>query len=162
MTVTIKDFIGYLMGLLLFVILIPFVMLKVSGEIHPSMPQIVCLAIMAIVGIGLSVWTIIHMKRVGKGNPMDVFNHEIAPRTENLMTDGPYRVCRNPMLLGVLIYYAGIIVCLATWQSAVVFLAYFVIIMIQVRQEEKRLQEDFGEAYLEYCKNTKKLIPFIW
>ena len=34
--------------------------------------------------------------------------------------------------------------------------------MAQVHSEEKRLAEDFGEAYLEYKKKTKKLIPFIW
>ena len=102
------------------------------------------------------------MKKVGRGNPMDAFNHEVAPRTVNLMTDGPYRICRNPMLLGVLIYYTGIIIYLWTWQSVLVFAVYFVIMMVQVSHEEKRLEEDFGEEYREYCRNTSKLIPHIW
>ncbi len=36
------------------------------------------------------------MKIVGKGHPMDPFNHEIGTRTSELMTDGPYKICRNP------------------------------------------------------------------
>jgi protein-S-isoprenylcysteine O-methyltransferase Ste14 len=40
------------------------------------------------------------MKLRGKGNPMDAFGHEVAPRTQHLMTDGPYRLNRNPMLTG--------------------------------------------------------------
>ena len=34
--------------------------------------------------------------------------------------------------------------------------------MFQVRREEERLEQDFGEMYTEYCRKTKKLIPFIW
>jgi protein-S-isoprenylcysteine O-methyltransferase Ste14 len=157
-----KDVAGYIMGLLLFVILIPLIMWRLSGEADPGTARIVCLAVLSAAGLGLSIWSIVYMKRVGKGNPMDAFNHEVAPRTANLMTDGPYRICRNPMLLGVLIYYAGIIIFLGSWQAVTVFVIYCAIMMIQVRAEEKRLEQDFGEAYKEYCRKTKKLIPFIW
>lgn len=46
-------------------------------------------------GLLLSIWTIVYMKLRGKGNPMDAFGHEVAPRTQHLMTDGPYRLNRN-------------------------------------------------------------------
>lgn len=39
----------------------------------------VIFSILAVVGIGLSVWSIVYMKRVGQGNPFDAFNHEVAP-----------------------------------------------------------------------------------
>ena len=93
---------------------------------------------------------------------MDAFNHEVAPRTSRLMTRGPYRLCRNPMLLGVFIYYIGLLVYLRSWQAAAVFVLYAVIMMVQVNREEKRLEEDFGEEYREYKKRTKKIIPFVW
>ena len=93
---------------------------------------------------------------------MDAFNHEVAPRTSNLMTDGPYRICRNPMLLGVFIYYLGLLILLWSWKALIVYAIYVAIMMVQVRQEEKRLLQDFGEEYREYCRKTKKLIPFIW
>lgn len=157
-----RDIMGYLMGLAMFVILIPLLMWKISGDVQPGTGRIVIFVIMAVAGIGLSLWSIVYMKKVGKGNPMDAFNHEVAPRTVNLMTDGPYRICRNPMLLGVFIYYIGLIICLGTWQALAVFVVYFAIMMVQVNREEKRLEADFGEAYLEYKKNTRKLIPFIW
>ena len=157
-----RDLIGYLMGLFMFVILIPFIMWKFTGEVHPGTVQVICLIVLAVVGIGLSIWSIVYMKRVGKGNPMDAFNHEVAPRTANLMTGGPYRLCRNPMLLGVFIYYIGILICLCSWKAVVVFVLYFLIMMVQVDREEKRLAADFGDAYLEYKANTRKLIPFIW
>ena len=157
-----RNLIGYLIGMILFVILIPLIMWKLSGEVHPKTVQWVCFGVMVLIGVSLSIWSIVYMKNVGKGNPVDAFNHEVAPRTVNLMTDGPYRICRNPMLLGVFIYYIGIIICLGTWQSAAVFAVYFAILMIQVKREEERLRQDFGEAYEEYCRTTSKLIPHIW
>ena len=155
-----KDLIGYVMGLVLFILLIPAIMWKASGDVSFGVIHIVVLVVMGVAGIGLSVWSIVYMKMVGKGNPMDAFNHEIAPRTMELMTDGPYKICRNPMLLGVFIYYLGIVIFLHSWQSAVIFVIYIAIMMIQVNREEKRLEQDFGDAYREYKKRTGKLFPF--
>ena len=157
-----RDILGYLIGLAVFIILIPLIMWKVSGDVHPGTVQIVLCIILAAVGIGLSIWSIVYMKNVGKGNPMDAFNHEVAPRTSNLMTDGPYRICRNPMLLGVFIYYIGLLICLRSVKAAVLFVLFFAVMMVQVSSEEKRLEQDFGEEYREYKKTTKKLIPYIW
>ena len=161
-----REFLGYFMGLILFVILVPLVMFWLCGgfrgEVHPGPVRVGVLAVLAVAGIGLSVWSILYMKNVGKGNPMDAFNHEVAPRTQNLMTDGPYGICRNPMLLGVFLYYLGVVICLWSWKALAVYAAYVAIMMVQVRAEEKRLREDFGEEYEEYCRTTKKLIPFVW
>ena len=161
-----NDLVGYLMGLVMFVLLIPGIMWWVSGGthggVHPGAGRIACFAVLAVLGIGLSVWSIVYMRLVGRGNPMDVFNHEVAPRTSALMTDGPYRICRNPMLLGVFLYYLGVLVLLWSWKAAVVFVCYFAVMMVQVHSEEQRLEKDFGEAYRQYKARTRKLIPFIW
>ena len=157
-----KDLFGYLIGLVVFVIAIPAFMYKISGPVSPGRLQTVCFAVLAVPGIGLSIWSIVSMRIVGKGNPMDAFDHEIAPRTTVLMKEGPYRLCRNPMLLGIFIYYAGLLLLLCAWKALAVFVVFAVIMMRQVASEEKRLERDFGEAYLEYKQSTKKLIPFFW
>ena len=157
-----RDIIGYIMGLILFIVLIPLLMWKLSGNVDPGTGRIVVLVVLGVIGIALSIWSIVYMKIVGKGNPMDAFNHEVAPRTSELMTGGPYRICRNPMLLGVFIFYTGLVICLWSWQALVIFIAYVAIMMVQVSREEKRLEEDFGEAYREYKRRTKKIIPFIF
>ena len=157
-----REILGYLIGLAVFIILIPLAMWKVSGDMNPGTVQTVLCIIFAAAGIGLSIWSIVYMKNVGRGNPMDAFNHEVAPRTSNLMTGGPYRLCRNPMLLGVFIYYIGLLIYLRSAKAAVLFVLFFAVMMVQVSSEEKRLEQDFGEEYREYKKTTKKLIPFIW
>ena len=157
-----KDLFGYLLGLVVFVAVIPGIMLLLAGSVSPGWFRIVCFAVLAAAGIGLSVWSIVYMRVVGKGNPMDAFDHEIAPRTSVLMTEGPYRLCRNPMLLGVLIYYVGVVILLWSWKALAVLVVYFAVMMRQVDSEEKRLARDFGDAYLAYREKTKKLIPFVW
>ena len=94
------------------------------------------------------------MKRVGDGNPFDAMGHEVDPRTKHLMTDGPYKHSRNPMLSGTYLYYAGILIALWNLWALLVFAILFTLMMFQVRSEEHRLETDFGQEYLDYKKRT--------
>lgn len=157
-----RDFIGYLLGLIIFIIGIPYVMYLASGS--PNLAEIglrglLILIILAITGIGLSVWSIVYMKNVGDGNPFDAFNHEVAPRTSSLMTEGPYGICRNPMLLGVFIYHIGVLIALLSVGSLLIFIIEVLIMNIQVKKEEQRLKIDFGKDYEEYVKNSNRFFP---
>ena len=87
---------------------------------------------------------------------MDAFGHEVAPRTRYLMTEGPYRLNRNPMLTGIFVYLAGLCLWLWAWQAVAAFVVFVIIMLLQVRSEEKRLRRDFGEAYEEYCRRTRR------
>ena len=159
-----KDSLGYLLGLCIFVLGIPALMWLVSGSPWPyvpeSTPRLVIAVLLAVVGLTLSIWSIVYMKKVGKGNPFDAYGHEVAPRTKELMTDGPYRICRNPMLLGIYLYDIGWLIYLWAWWPLAVFLVQAVLLTLQVRSEEKRLEKDFGEAYLTYKKRTGRYLPF--
>ena len=154
-----RELLGYVLGGVLFVGLMPAVMWLATGM--PALEHIGALrasitGVLMIGGLSLSVWTIIYMKRQGKGNPMDAFGHEVAPRTQHLMVAGPYRINRNPMLTGTLTYLAGAVVWLWSWQAVVVWVAFFCIMFVQVLSEEKRLRRDFGSEYEEYCKHSRR------
>lgn len=154
-----RNAIGYLLGFLLFVVGIPALMWLVSGmqALTPVPVLRGALAVLLMVGgLELAVWTIVYMKKRGKGNPMDAFGHEVAPRTQNLMTDGPYNFNRNPMLTGTLTYLAGVAVWLWKWPAAVVWVVFLGIMLMQVLSEEKRLRKDFGQEYEDYCKRTRR------
>ena len=154
-----RDIIGYVLGLAIFIIAIPFAMYWASGSPVLSLMQWIILVLLAVVGIGLSIWSIVYMKNVGKGNPFDAFNHEVAPRTSLLMTDGPYGICRNPMLLGVFIYHIGILIALLSIGALLIFAAEVLIMSLQVRREEQRLRIDFGNEYDEYAKRVNRFLP---
>lgn len=148
---------GYFLGFIIFIAGIPTLMWWVSGMPDISVIPLVrmCVAtVLVLSGLALSVWSIVYMKRVGEGNPFDAMGHEVDPRTRHLMTEGPYKRSRNPMLSGTYIYYIGIIIALWNWRALLVFAAVFVFMMFQVRSEEKRLETDFGQEYLNYKNNT--------
>ena len=155
-----KEIAGDVLGGVMFVVMLPTIMWLVSGmpnmAVHIGAWRALGTGMLIIGGLSLSVWTIVYMKTRGKGNPMDAFGKEIGPRTQHLMTDGPYRLNRNPMLTGTLCYLAGFIVWLWTWQALLVWGIFFVIMFVQVLTEEKRLRKDFGEEYETYCKHTRR------
>ena len=155
---------GYLLGLLVFVVGIPALMWSVSGLPWPYVPaclaQCAIAAFLAVGGLALSIYSIVYMRVVGQGNPFDAYGHELAPRTRRLMTDGPYRLCRNPMLVGVYLYDAGILVWLWSAWPLLVVAVEIVLLTLQVRSEERRLEHDFGQDYLAYKQRVGRY--FTW
>ena len=72
---TIREIFGYTLGGVLFVGLLPFLMWLAS--LKPalwsvSIAQIIIAPVFIIIGLALSVWTIIYMRHKGDGNPIFV------------------------------------------------------------------------------------------
>ena len=158
-----KQILGYLLGFTIFIVGIPALMWWASGM--PAIADIPVMrlylgAVIALAGLYISIWSIVYMKRVGKGNPFDAIGHEVAPRTKHLMTDGPYKLSRNPMLSGTYLYYIGHLLAVWNWWGLLVFAVIAAVMMLQVRSEEKRLEADFGEEYLKYKQKTGRFITF--
>ena len=128
-----RETLGYLIGGLTFVLLIPALMWLLSGRpdlLAVPILRLLAAIVIALLGLALSIWSIVHMRRRGDGNPMDAFGHEVAPRTKHLMTDGPYRLSRNPMLTGSFIYYAALCLLLLTWPALLVFAAFIAVMLL--------------------------------
>ena len=158
-----KQVLGYFWGFTIFIVGIPALMWWLAGM--PSLSEVPVArmypaGLIAIAGLALSIWSIVYMKRVGKGNPFDARGHEVAPRTKHLMTGGPYKLSRNPMLSGTYLYYIGILIALWNWRALLVFAVTASLMMLQVLSEEKRLEADFGQEYLDYKKKTGRFITF--
>ena len=62
------------------------------------------------------------------------------------------------MLSGTYLYYIGLVLALWNLWALLVFAVVAGLMMLQVRSEEKRLEADFGEEYLEYKKRTGRFI----
>lgn len=74
-----------------------------------------------------------------------------------LVTDGPYRLTRNPMYLGFTLVYLG----LTAWANSVwplVLLPAVLPVMHHgvVRREERYLERRFGEEYRAYCRRVRR------
>ena len=82
----------------------------------------------------------------------------LAPERANaLVVSGLYRFSRNPMYLGMLMILLGWAAWLAQPLALAPVAAFVVLIeVLQIRPEEKALEEKFGEDYREYKKRVRR------
>jgi protein-S-isoprenylcysteine O-methyltransferase Ste14 len=80
----------------------------------------------------------------------------------HLVDAGPYRVVRNPMYLGHMVFLAGLALLLGSWIAAVVWLVHLPWFDARAREDEARLAERFGPAYEGYRRRVKRWIPGVY
>ena len=77
--------------------------------------------------------------------------------TTGLVTNGLYKISRNPMYLGLLTILFGFGVYLGSLTPFLVLpVFYFVITEMQIKPEERMLEEKFGEEYLAYKNKVRR------
>jgi protein-S-isoprenylcysteine O-methyltransferase Ste14 len=74
--------------------------------------------------------------------------------TTGIVTSGLYKFSRNPMYVGLLIILTGYAIWLGSVTPFLLLpLFYWLITQMQIKPEERILQQKFGQEYLDY-KNT--------
>jgi protein-S-isoprenylcysteine O-methyltransferase Ste14 len=84
------------------------------------------------------------------------------PATPGLITKGIYSFMRNPTYTGLYVMCAGVWIINPTILYSFWIVIFFIMMEFQVRCEEEYLEEKYGNSYLDYCKKTKRYIPFIY
>jgi len=81
-------------------------------------------------------------------------------KSRQLVTGGPYALCRNPLSLFSFLLGAGVTLIFQHLAVIVFFTGSFPLFhLLAIEQEECRLTGIFGEAYLAYRRQTPRLIP---
>jgi protein-S-isoprenylcysteine O-methyltransferase Ste14 len=110
--------------------------------------------LLAVVGFALGFWAIVAQLDRGRGTPLPVMP------TQELLTDGPFRYCRNPMTLGTILAYLGIAVAAGTIAGTAFVLGLAALLIVYLKRlEEGELAERFGEAYQAYRREVPFIIP---
>lgn len=78
-------------------------------------------------------------------------------KTSSIVTNGVYRITRNPMYVGMALFLCAGAVML--WSplallGPLVFVVY--ISRFQIEPEERVLRERFGEVYADYCARVRR------
>ena len=135
-------------------VLWPVVIFTAEAALQQGIPRI------EIWGLALLAWGYLQYRLVGSyrlreggGGP------GISIPPEHLVTGGPYRLCRNPMYLGHLIFLAGLAFALDSWLAAALFVFHAAWFDRRVRDDEARLSALFGDSYSEYRVRVKRWIP---
>jgi protein-S-isoprenylcysteine O-methyltransferase Ste14 len=161
---------GYIVGGLLVVILVPSIIFVISALfdniikleiIKNQIIRMITIPILVIFGFIYGIWSIIIQNTIGKGGPVEIGNIEISPKTKNLVISGPYKNTRNPMLFGTFLIYIAYAIFLNTITAIVVVILIFILMLtIVVKMEEKRLLKDFGKQYKDYKGRVPIFFPW--
>ncbi len=106
--------------------------------------------------LALFVWT--HRTLRGNWSPVLQirFDHK-------LITSGPYHWLAHPMYTAMTLGVVGNILLTANGLLAVLHaLGLAILLAVRLRDEEKMMEEQFGEAYRQFLETRWRLIPFIW
>ena len=79
--------------------------------------------------------------------------------SSSLVTSGPYRFSRNPMYLGLFLFFAGLSVASDSVWSVMLLVAVLAYVNLYVVPiEEKQLTASFGDAYERYRERVRRWI----
>ncbi|MCB9284151.1 MAG: isoprenylcysteine carboxylmethyltransferase family protein [Lewinellaceae bacterium] len=162
---------GYIIGGLLVLGIIPFIIYLITAfadtiykieVVQNDLLRWGLIVLLLAGGLSFGISSIVYLNVKGEGGPLEVANIEINPKTKKLVTSGPYRFTRNPMLLGTFLMYFAFAIftnSLTAVFLVIVFAAFMLLVV--VRKEEARLLKDFGSSFEQYRKRTPKIIPWV-
>ena len=110
--------------------------------------------LLAAVGIVIDVTALMGFRKAATTvNPLD------PSKASSLVTDGVFRVTRNPMYLGMVLLLIGWGVWLGSaspWLVPPLFV--IAVTVVQIIPEEQALRRRFGEQYLSYQRKVSRWI----
>lgn len=101
---------------------------------------------MTALGHAFTIWARIHLGRNWAGHLSIQHDHQ-------LVQDGPYRFCRHPIYVGLMIAYAGTALAIGTLTAFLAPVAAFLAFRCKSRIEELQLGVIFP-AYAGYRRET--------
>ena len=112
--------------------------------------------ILQIMGLTIGLWGITAMK---------LDNLNIQPEVKQnavFISNGPYKLIRNPMYTGLLIFFGISVFTNFNYLRLSVLTVLTIVLLMKIFMEERFLSERFEKEYLDYKKKTYRLIPFIF
>jgi protein-S-isoprenylcysteine O-methyltransferase Ste14 len=107
-----------------------------------------------VVGAVFAIWSRVTLGRNWSSVPQVKEQHE-------LVVKGPYRIVRHPIYTGLILAVTGTALAqdrgIWLFMVALIFASYW----LKIRVEERLMMETFPEAYPEYRRRVKALIPGI-
>jgi len=137
----------FFMIFLLFSIVLHFIF-PVKKIIYPSYNYLGIILIM--LGVVLNIWSDALFKRD---------NTTVKPyeNPAKLQIQGPFRISRHPMYLGMAMALLGLAIFLGSLITFIVPIAFIIVAdFIFISFEEKNLEQIFGKKYLDYKQKVRR------
>jgi len=106
-------------------------------------------------GVFFAIWARLTLGRNWSGTVTVKQDHTLVRR-------GPYRIVRHPIYTGFLLGALGVAIIVGQVRglvgTAIVFFAFW----MKYNMEESFMLANFGEQYVQYRREVKALIPFVF
>lgn len=125
--------------------------------VHPEVPPLRALMACAVFLFGLSFWfwgrkliSPLQIRRMPDEPPL-AFHR-----------GGAFGIVRHPLYFSYLAATAApVVATLSSWLM-LSYAACAALLAVRAVQEEKRLRAQLGAQYEDYCREVKRLVPFVW
>lgn len=113
--------------------------------VKPCLPQVWVMGgiLLGFIGDAIFTWAVINMR--------DSWRAGIAENDKTeIITNGIYKISRNPAFLGFDCVYAGIVLMFFNIPLLIASIFAMTMLHLQILQEEQYLSKVFGDEYIEY------------
>ena len=101
--------------------------------------------LLLLAGVGLRLWSTLHIG---------------ARKSRQLIRQGPYSICRNPLYLGTCTIITGVALLFGNPIMLLAVLLLFVpATLLTIKMEEAHLERIFGEEYRDYRRQVPRFWP---
>lgn len=115
-----------------------------------------------LLGVIFCLLSNIALIKVGKGGAGVIGRIKLMKETEHLVTTGVYAFCRNPMHLGLILFYCGMAFVLNSLSALLIaFLTFIFAYVTALYCDEPRLKRDFKDEYTAYARKVGRFLPKI-
>jgi len=143
------------------------------SKVRLQLTRLMAVCVFVVFASGVPFWTrgfpIVHMSLFTFGMVLASFGatgrawataYISGHKLKRLIRTGPYSLCRNPLYFFSLILAVGFGFCTGTITGPILILVTMTVLYyFQIRREERRLSEVFGEEYQSYVNTTPRFIP---
>ena len=106
--------------------------------------------LLMLLGLALATWTSTTFRRAGA-------SYQLKGESSVLMSTGPFRISRNPMYLGMLIWLLGLAVLLGSLTAFLFPILFFLTAsFLLIPVEETRMEKTLGERFIDYRSRVRR------
>jgi len=111
--------------------------------------------VLAVFGFALIFWSGVALGKMYSAEVTIQKNHQ-------LITTGLYRYIRHPRYLGVIFAALGLSLLFRSWISLAASIPLLGVLLSRIKDEEAVLHKEFGQEWGTYCKQSWRLIPYLY
>jgi len=118
--------------------------------------------VLIVTGKVIEVWVREELRRKAKFSDWISTIELQINQNHRLITTGLFKYIRHPLYSGVILQGVGWGVLSSSIYGSIFILIGLLFLIPRITIEENMLVDQFGEKYIGYQKNAKKLLPFIY